>query len=110
MSSTYQYPRTEFDPKPRKPFQFGARGWLLGVSALVILLDRLTKFIVDRNLSPGSAHAIIPGFLRISHVLNTGAAFSMFAESASASAVRIGLILFSVFAAIMVSIMLWRVG
>jgi signal peptidase II len=110
MSSTYQYPRTEFDPKPRQPFRFGARGWLLSITALTILVDRLAKYLVDRNLSTGSAHVVIPGVFRITHVLNTGAAFSMFAESTSPAAVRTGLVLFSIFAAVMVFVMLWRVG
>src|SRR5258706_497728 len=46
----------------------------------------------------------------IPHVLNTGAAFSMFAESTSPETVRNCLILFSIFAAIVVFVMLWRAG
>ena len=52
----------------------------------------------------------IAEILRITHVENTGAAFSMFAESATPAAVRKGLILFSLFAVVIVLIMLWRVG
>jgi len=107
MSSTYQYPPTEFD---KKPFKFGARGVLFGLSALAVLIDHLTKRYVSNRLPTGSAHTIIPNVLRITHVLNTGAAFSMFAESASPEAVRDGLIIFSILAAIMVGIMLWRAG
>ncbi len=110
MSSNYQYPRTEFDPKPRRRFRLGARGWLLAITAFVILLDRLTKFWVDRHLALGATITVIPRVFRISHVLNTGAAFSVFSESASPEKVRTALVLFSVFAALMVFVMLWRVG
>jgi signal peptidase II len=111
MSSNYQYPRTEFDPKRKKPkrlIQLGHRAWLLSVTVLVILLDRVSKFYIDRHVSTGSVHTVIPGVFRISHVLNTGAAFSMFEESTSPGTVRMGLIAFSVFAILMVAIMLWR--
>ena len=87
-----------------------ARLWLLSISAIVILLDRITKYWVDRHLNPGSTITIIPRVFRISHVLNTGAAFSFFAESGSPERVRNALIIFSILAAIMVFVMLWRVG
>jgi signal peptidase II len=87
-----------------------ARLWLLSITAVVILLDRVTKFWVDRHLSLGSAIVVIPRVFRITHVLNTGAAFSFFAESASPKTVRNALIVFSILAAIMVFVMLWRVG
>ena len=76
---------------------------MLLISALVILLDRITKHIVAVHLPIGQAHTVIPGIFRISHVLNTGAAFSIFAEYASPVTVRIGLIAFSVIAVIVVS-------
>jgi signal peptidase II len=105
MPSTYQYPPTEFDPKPR------SYRWLLFLlAAIVVAADRLSKDFIVRHLAPGQAHPIIPGVLRITHVLNTGAAFSMFAESASPTTVRNALILFSVAAVLLVSVMLWRVG
>jgi signal peptidase II len=92
------------------PSKFGARGILFTLSALAVLVDHLSKRYIINNIVTGSARTIIPGVLRITHVLNTGAAFSMFAESASPEAVRNGLILFSIFAAIMVGVMLWRAG
>ena len=107
MSSTYQYPPTEID---KKPFKFGARGILFGLSAVAILIDHLTKRYVSSRLPTGQTHTSIPGVLRVTHVLNTGAAFSMFAESASPETVRDGLIIFSILAAIMVGVMLWRAG
>ncbi len=112
MSAKYEYPPTEFDPKPTLAREPGARsyfGVLLAISALVVLIDRITKHIILHRL-PEAPHVVIPGFLRITHVENTGAAFSMFAESASPAAVRNGLIIFSLLAIVIVLAMLWRVG
>lgn len=105
MPSTYRYPPTEFDPKHRN------YRWLLFlIAAAVVAADRLSKQIIGQRIAPGEARTIIPGVLRITHVLNTGAAFSMFAESASPLAVRNALIAFSIAAVLIVSVMLWRVG
>lgn len=105
MPSTYQYPPTEFDPKP------SSYRWLLFLTAAaVVAADRISKQIIGHSIPAGQAHTVIPGVLRITHVLNTGAAFSMFAESASPLAVRNALIVFSVVAVLIVSVMLWRVG
>ncbi len=74
------------------------------------MLDRVTKFAVAKKIEMGSAVTVIPHVFRITHVLNTGAAFSMFAESASPLAVRIGLIVFSIVATGVVLALLWRYG
>jgi signal peptidase II len=100
----YEYPLTEFD-KPRDK-----RVLVFGVSALVVLIDRITKYIVSQQLPNGQAHTVVPGIFRISDVHNTGAAFSMFAENASPVTVRNVLIAFSVIAVIILLGMLWRVG
>jgi len=84
-------------------------GLLLLVSVIIIALDRITKLLVVKHLSLGATHTVIPGVFRISHVLNTGAAFSAFADSASPMAVRNGLILFSIIAVLIVGWMLYRV-
>ena len=109
MSSTntsrYEYPSTEFDPKARD-----RRSLVLAISALVVVLDRITKHIVAQQLPNGQTYTVIPGIFRISDVHNTGAAFSMFAENASPVTVRNILIAFSVIAVIVLFGMLWRVG
>ena len=87
-----------------------ARVWLLLISLLVIVLDRATKLLVAKKVAMGSAVTVIPHVFRITHVLNTGAAFSMFSDSASPLAVRIGLVTFSLIAAVAVLVMLWRYG
>ena len=91
-------------PAPRK------LPWLLLISAVIITLDRITKSIVAAHVPFGDGIPIIPGFLRITHWLNEGAAFSLFADSASPNAVRWGLIAFSAVAAIAVLIALIRLG
>ena len=85
------------------------RPWLFLLSAFVILADRLSKNWIIHRIRPGYDIKIIPGVFRLSHVLNTGAAFSLL-ENAPPNAVRIGLIAFSVVAAIVVFALLWFTG
>ena len=85
------------------------RPWLFLISALVILADRLSKNWIIHRIRPGYDIPVIPGVFRLSHVLNTGAAFSLLATFPP-NAVRIGLIIFSILAAVIVFIMLWRTG
>ncbi len=87
-----------------------ARPWVLLIAALVILLDRLTKIWVSNHIDRGHFLTVIPNVFRISHVFNTGAAFSLFAESLSPVLVRNGLIAFSVVAVIVVLGMIWQMG
>jgi signal peptidase II len=91
-------------PAPRK------LPWLLLISVVVIVADRITKILVTRHIPFGDGVLVIPHFLRITHWLNEGAAFSLFADSASPNAVRWGLIAFSAIAAIAVLIALIRLG
>jgi signal peptidase II len=92
-----------FQPPRRLP-------WLLLISALVFVADRLTKTWVARHIVIGGAIPVIPRVLRITHWTNDGAAFSMFADSASPHAVRIGLIAFTLIAATAVFVALLRLG
>jgi signal peptidase II len=84
--------------------------WLLAISAFLLLADRLTKIWVDKHIAYGEAIPVIPHFLRISHWTNEGAAFSIFADSASPNTVRWALISFSLVAALVVLIALIRMG
>jgi signal peptidase II len=86
------------------------RGILFLVSALVILLDRVTKIAVAHALPLGGAHTVIPRVFRITHVLNTGAAFSLFGDTASPERVRWLLVGFSLIAAVIIGIVLVRIG
>ncbi|MFZ0302677.1 MAG: signal peptidase II [Terracidiphilus sp.] len=57
--------------------------WLLLISALVFIADRLTKIWVVAHVPIGDAIPIYDHILRISHWTNEGAAFSLFAGWAS---------------------------
>ncbi|HET7892492.1 MAG TPA: signal peptidase II [Candidatus Sulfotelmatobacter sp.] len=77
------------------------------LALLIVLLDRWTKRLVAARIAMYSHIQIIPGFFRLTHTENTGAAFSLFADSPShwKTALLIG---FSVVAMIIVSVMLWK--
>lgn len=95
--------------------QTGSRGgsrlpWLLLISLGVLALDRWTKTWVAQHIELGHGVPVIPNVFRITHVLNDGAAFSLFSESASPEHVRWGLIAFSTVAALAVLIALVRLG
>jgi signal peptidase II len=84
--------------------------WLLLISALVAVADRLTKIWVDKHVRLGGAIPIIPRVLRITHWTNEGAAFSLFANSASPNTVRWALVVFTAVASLAVFIALLRMG
>jgi signal peptidase II len=77
------------------------------LALLVVLLDRWTKRLVATHIAMYAHIQIIPGFFRLTHTENTGAAFSLFADSPShlKTALLIG---FSVVAMLIVSVLLWR--
>ena len=84
--------------------------WLLLISTVLIFLDRLSKTWVTQHIKYGSAIPVIPRVLRISHWTNDGAAFSLFADSAKPNLVRWGLISFTLLAALVILILLIRLG
>jgi len=77
------------------------------IALIVVLLDRWTKHIVAQRISLYSHIQIIPGFFRLTHTENTGAAFSLFADSTAPWKTGL-LIAFSVIALLVVSVLLWR--
>jgi signal peptidase II len=84
--------------------------FLLLISLVVVVLDRWTKWWVTRHIELGSAIPVIRKVFRITHVLNDGAAFSLFSDSASPEHVRWVLIGFSTLAAVAVLIALVKMG
>ena len=84
--------------------------WLLAISAVIVLADRLTKVWVAAHIRLGGAIPIIPRVLRITHWTNEGAAFSLFADSASPHLVRWALVGFSSLAALAVLVAMVRLG
>lgn len=87
-----------------------ARPVALVLAVLVILVDRLSKLWVSAHLATGQAMVVIPRVFRITHVLNTGAAFSLFEGAKDPDTVRYILIGFSIFAAIVILVLLWKGG
>lgn len=85
------------------------RKYQLLIAAAVIALDRLTKWLVTQRLPLMQDVPIIPGFFQLSHWENTGAAFSLFADSASHWRTA-GLIAFSLSAVAIVSFLIWKSG
>lgn len=77
------------------------------LALVVVLLDRWTKHLIAVRLALYAQIPVIPGFFRITHTENPGAAFSLFADSPS-HLKTLALISFSVIAMIVVSVLLWR--
>jgi len=84
-----------------------ARAAHFSLALLIVLLDRWTKRLVAARIAMYSHVQIIPGFFRLTHTENTGAAFSLFADSPShwKTALLIG---FSVLAMVIVAVLLWK--
>lgn len=77
------------------------------IALLVVLLDRTTKWLVAKDISLHEGIQIIPGFFRLTHLENRGAAFGLFADSPAQWKIAM-LVSFSIIALVVVSAMLWR--
>jgi signal peptidase II len=77
------------------------------IAVAVLALDRFTKWLIAHRLTMHDSITVIPGFFRIIHTENPGAAFGIFADSPSQWKVTL-LILFSVVALLIVSALLWK--
>src|SRR5438034_11252198 len=73
----------------------------------VLLLDRLTKRLVAKDISLHDSITVIKRVLYITHVENRGAAFGIFNDSPSQWKVGL-LVLFSIVALVIVSALLWK--
>jgi signal peptidase II len=78
----------------------------LMMALIVIVLDRWTKHLAATRIGLYQHIQIIPGFFRLTHTENTGAAFSLFADSPAHWKTRL-LIGFSIAAIIIVLGLLW---
>lgn len=83
------------------------RRFHLLIALSVVVLDRLTKWAVARNIALHDSIQIIPDFFRLTHVENRGAAFGLFADSPSEWKITV-LVLFSVVALVIVVMLLWK--
>ena len=87
-----------------------SRGWLLLLSLIVVVADRVTKWLAATRIGLGDHVVVIPHVFAISHVENPGAAFSLFNDSSSPDRVRWMLLLFSLLAAVAVLVALLKLG
>ncbi len=77
------------------------------IALLIIALDRVTKIAIAHRLSLHGSITVIPGFFRIIHAENPGAAFGIFADSPAEW--KTGLLIgFSMVALLIVSALLWK--
>lgn len=75
------------------------------LATTVLIMDQVTKLIVAKSIHLNDSVNVIPGFFRISHVLNRGAAFSLFADIRSPLA-PLALLLFSLVVMTVITIIL----
>jgi signal peptidase II len=50
---------------------------VLPISAAVVILDRLTKMLVQNHMTEGMSIPVIPGLMSFTYILNPGAAFGL---------------------------------
>lgn len=96
--------------RQRAKHQSDPRLKLLIISMAVFILDRLSKLWIIAHIPSGQDVTVIPGFFRLTHVYNNGAAFSLFADTPSPDKVRWMLIAFSIFAVVVVLAVFWKAG
>jgi signal peptidase II len=78
-----------------------------GLAAGVVLLDRLTKWIIETRLTFFDTYKVIPGFFDIVRSENRGVAFGIFNDSTSP--LRTGLLIVAALAAVaLLAGMLWK--
>ncbi|HWZ45271.1 MAG TPA: signal peptidase II [Candidatus Saccharimonadales bacterium] len=78
------------------------------ISVLVVSLDALTKGMVRSRIGFDQSVTVFPGFFDLTHLQNTGAAFSMFADGGRLTS--IALIVFSCVAIAVIVYLLWKNG
>jgi len=83
------------------------RLFYLFITAGALVLDRVTKWQVQRRIELHDGITIIPGFFRLIHLENPGAAFGFFSQTPTP--LKLGLLItLSIVALVPVSILLWR--
>lgn len=83
------------------------RAYYFLIAAVVFALDQFAKWIIAQKIPLNDSIAVVPGLFRVSHVQNFGAAFGLFAESASHWKI-VFLIGFSLIAMAVVTYLLWK--
>ena len=85
----------------------GKRKLILSLLIFIVLLDQISKLIVDRTMPLNYSISVIEDFFNLTYIRNTGAAFGIFAGS-SAALRQPFLILFSLLAIGFIIMMLRR--
>jgi signal peptidase II len=76
-------------------------------AAAVLVLDRLTKWLVEARVSLVDTYRVIPGFFDIVHTENRGVAFGLLDDSASGWQASL-LVVLSLLAVVLLSALLWN--
>jgi signal peptidase II len=77
------------------------------LALVIVLLDHWTKHLAATRIALYRHVQVIPGFFRLTHTENTGAAFSLFAEHPARWKTDV-LIAFSLVAILIVVVLLWK--
>ncbi len=73
----------------------------------VVVLDRITKWLVATEITLHDSINVVPGFFKLTHVQNHGAAFGLFDDSPTQWKIAV-LIMFSLVAMVVVAALLWK--
>lgn len=76
---------------------------LLAVSGITVISDQVTKLLVAAYIGYGQDIAVIPGFFNLTHVLNPGGAFGLFAQQGA----MVRVMFFLVFSLVAVGLILY---
>ncbi len=77
------------------------------IALAVLVFGQLARWLIAANLALHDSIVLVPGFFRLTHVQNRGAAFGLFSDSPSQWKIAI-LISFSLVALVVVSALLWK--
>src|SRR4051812_33309366 len=83
-----------------------ARWKLFSLAFAIFAFDQFTKWLVVRNIPLYDEIPVIPKFFAISHHLNPGAAFSLFANTPRPATTALAL--FSAVVMVLIVVLLWR--
>lgn len=76
---------------------------LVAVSGITVIVDQITKLLVAAYIGYGQDIAVIPGFFNLTHVLNPGGAFGLFAQQGA----MVRVMFFLVFSLVAVGLILY---
>jgi len=77
------------------------------IATVVVIVDRLSKWLVAKHIPLHESVVVIPGFFSLTHEQNRGAAFGLF-DSAPGSWKIALLVAFSILALMVVAALIWK--